>query len=103
MYAVTGPSGTVLKNRDGGLVSLSNIRSSLREALEPYPDLKWVTPHSFRRSVGTVVRDGLGIDAAQQQLGHLQRETTERHYAQWRNVGPDVRAALDEWAGKGNK
>lgn len=103
LYAVTGPSGTVLKNRASGLVSLSNIRSSLREALEPYPDLKWVTPHSFRRSVGTVVRDGLGIDAAQQQLGHLQRETTERHYAQWRNVGPDVRAALDEWAGKGKK
>ncbi|WP_100485990.1 tyrosine-type recombinase/integrase [Mycobacteroides abscessus] len=103
LYAITGPSGTVLKNRDGGLVSLSNIRSSLREALEPYPDLKWVTPHSFRRSVGTVVRDELGIDAAQQQLGHLQRETTERHYAQRRNVGPDVRAALDEWAGQGDK
>ncbi|MEU9805584.1 tyrosine-type recombinase/integrase [Mycobacterium sp. NPDC050853] len=103
LYAITGPSGTVLKNRNGGLLSLSNIRSSLREALEPYPDLKWVTPHSFRRSVGTVVRDELGIDAAQQQLGHLQRETTERHYAQRRNVGPDVRAALDEWAGQGNK
>lgn len=37
LYAITGPSGTVLKNRSGGLLSLSYIRSSLREALEPYP------------------------------------------------------------------
>jgi len=59
LYGVTGPAGTVLKNRDGGLVSLSNIRSSLREALAPHEHLKWVTPHSFRRTTGTVVRDGL--------------------------------------------
>lgn len=101
LYAITGPSGTVLKNRNGGLLSLSNIRSSLREALEPHPDLKWVTPHSFRRSVGTVVRDGLGIDAAQQQLGHLQRDTTEKHYVERSTSGPDTRAALEEWAGQG--
>lgn len=100
LYAITGPSGTVLKNRDGGLVGLSNIRSSLREALEPHPDLKWVTPHSFRRSVGTVVTEELGIDAAQQSLGHAQRETTERHYVQRSTAGPDTRAALDKWAGQ---
>lgn len=64
------PDATVLTNRDGGLVSLSNIRSALREAL---------TPHSFRRSVATAVRDGLGIEAAQQQLGHAEMATTEQH------------------------
>ncbi|KPG25862.1 tyrosine-type recombinase/integrase [Mycobacteroides immunogenum] len=103
LYAITGPSGTVLKNRNGGLLSLSNIRSSLREALEPYPDLKWVTPHSFRRSVGTVVTEGMGIDAAQQSLGHAQRETTERHYVQRSTSGPDTRAVLEQWAGQANK
>lgn len=101
LYGVTGPDGTVLKNRDGGLVSLSNIRSSLREALEPYPDLKWVTPHSFRRTTGTVVRDGLGVEAAQQQLGHAQLATTEGHYVQRVTLGPDTRAVLDEWASNG--
>lgn len=103
LYAITGPSGTVLKNRNGGLLSLSNIRSSLRDALESYPDLKWVTPHSFRRSVGTVVAQELGIDAAQQSLGHTQRETTERHYVQRSTSGPDTRAVLDQWAGHANK
>lgn len=102
LYGVTGPDGTVLKNRDGGLVSLSNIRSSLREALAPHEDLKWVTPHSFRRTVGTVVRDGLGVEAAQHQLGHAQLATTEGHYVQRVTTGPDTRAVLDKWASNGN-
>lgn len=98
----TAPEATVLTNRDGGLVSLSNIRSALREALAPHEDLRWITPHSFRRSVATVVRDGLGIEAAQQ-LGHSEMATTEQHYAQRRTTGPDARAVLDKWAGQGNK
>lgn len=102
LYALTGPDGTVLKNRDGGLVSLSNIRSSLREALAPHEELRWVTPHSFRRSVATVVRDGLGVEAAQQQLSHAQLATTEGHYVQRITAGPDTRAVLEEWASNGN-
>lgn len=98
LYGVTGPDGTVLKNRDGGLVSLSNIRSSLREALADHEHLQWVTPHSFRRTTGTVVRDGLGVEAAQQQLGHAQLATTEGHYVQRVTTGPDTRAVLDKWA-----
>lgn len=94
----TAPEATVLTNRDGGLVSLSNIRSALREALAPHEDLRWMTPHSFRRSVATVV----GIEAAQQHLGHSEMATTEQHYAQRRTTGPDARAVLDKWAGQGN-
>ncbi|MGV0746257.1 tyrosine-type recombinase/integrase [Mycolicibacterium sp. XJ870] len=101
LYGVTGPDGTVLKNRDGGLVSLSNIRSSLREALAPHEHLRWVSPHSFRRTTGTVVRDGLGVEAAQHQLGHAQLATTEGHYVQRVTSGPDTRAVLDKWASNG--
>lgn len=98
LYAVTGPAGSVLANRDGGLVALTNIRSALREALAEYPDLRWVTPHSFRRSVATVVRDGLGVEAAQRQLSHAQLATTEGHYVQRVTAGPDSRAVLEKWA-----
>lgn len=99
LYAETGPDGPVLTNRDGGWVSASNIASSLRDALKPYPHLHWVHPYSFRRTVATVVRDGMGIDAAQQQLSHAKRDTTEQHYAQRRTTGPDARAVLDKFAG----
>lgn len=98
LYAITGPDGPVLTNRDGGWISASNIASSLREALAPHEHLKWVTPHSFRRSVATVVRDGLGVEAAQRQLSHAQLATTEGHYLQRVTAGPDTRAVLDKWA-----
>jgi integrase len=55
--------GPVFANRDGGWMSLANLRRSLRSAL---PDeLLWVTPYSFRRTVATVVRDDLGPAQAQ--------------------------------------
>ncbi len=92
--------GPVLASSSGGWVSLSSISKQFRAALNPHPELHWVTPHSFRRSVATVVRDGLGIEAAQAQLSHSQLSTTEQHYAQKRTVGPDARAVLDKWAGQ---
>ncbi|WP_371750573.1 hypothetical protein [Mycobacteroides sp. LB1] len=49
-----------------------------------------------------MVAEELGIDAAQQSLGHAQRETTERHYVQRSTSGPDTRAVLDNWAGTQN-
>lgn len=92
-------SGPVFANRDGGWVSLANMRRSLRAALPD--DLRWCTPHSFRRTAGTVVRDKLGVEAAQQQLGHAHLATTEGHYVQRKTMGPDVRDALDEFAAGG--
>ncbi|AOT25777.1 tyrosine integrase [Mycobacterium phage Tortellini] len=101
LFGQTGSAdGPVLVSASGGWVSLSNISKQFRAALRPYPELKWVTPHSFRRTVGTVVRDGLGIEAAQAQLSHSQLSTTEQHYAQRRTMGPDARAVLDKWAGQ---
>jgi integrase len=55
-------------DRDGGWMSLANMRRTLRAALPD--DLAWVTPHSFRRTVASVVRDAHGPAAAQQQLSH---------------------------------
>ncbi|OHU60345.1 integrase [Mycobacteroides chelonae] len=92
----SGMDGPVFANREGGWVSLANLRRSLRDAL---PDeLAWVTPHSFRRTVGTVVRNAHGAEAAQQQLSHAELATTERHYLQRVSQGPDVREALDKFA-----
>ena len=92
-----GLEGPIFVNRDGGWVSLANLRRALRAAL---PDeLAWVTPHSFRRTVATVVRDAHGPAAAQQQLSHAKLATTEAHYLQRQTRGPDVRAVLDKYTG----
>ena len=54
----------------------------------------WITPHSLRRSVATVI--GIGdLQAAANQLGHSATAVTERHYVQRTGQGPDARALLD--------
>jgi integrase len=63
----------------GGRISLANMRRALRAALPD--DLSWVTPHSFRRTGATVVRDAHGPAAAQQQLSHAKLATTDAHYS----------------------
>lgn len=92
----TDPDGPVFANRDGGWMSLANLRRSLRAALPE--ELRWVTPYSFRRTVATVVRDDLGPAQAQAQLSHAKLSTTEQHYLQRRTHGPDVRSTLDRYA-----
>lgn len=90
--------GPVFANRNGGWISLANMRRSLRAAL-PEDLRSKVTPHTFRRAVATVVRDALGSEKAQQQLSHAKLATTEKHYLQRHTRGPDVRAVLDEYTG----
>ncbi len=92
----TGPAGPVFASRSGGWMSLANLRRGLRAALPD--DLRWVTPHSFRRTVATVVRDDHGPALAQQQLSHSKLATTEAHYLQRHTHGPDVRGTLDRFA-----
>lgn len=91
-----GPDGPVFASRTGGWMSLANVRRSLRAALPE--ELRWVTPHSFRRTVATVVRDEHGPALAQQQLSHAKLSTTEAHYLQRQTHGPDVRETLDRFA-----
>jgi integrase len=91
-----GP-GPVFANRVGGWMSLNSLRHQLRAALPEH--LTWATPHSFRRTVATVVRNAVGAELAQQQLSHAKLATTEAHYLQRRTRGPDVGAVLDKYAG----
>lgn len=55
-----------------------------------------LTPRSFRKTVATVVRDELGIEAARNQLGHEETKTTERSYADEVHRGPAVAAVLSK-------
>jgi integrase len=90
------PLEPLFANRNGGWTSLGYMRSQLRKALPE--DLRWVTPHSFRRTVATVVSDHLGPAAAQRQLDHHKLDTTETHYIVRPSIGPDAREVLDRFA-----
>lgn len=70
-----------------------NYRTTWRAALAGTP-YAGITPKSFRKTVATVVRDELGIDAAKEQLGHEDKKTTEAHYADEIHRGPASAAIL---------
>lgn len=95
MVAENDPDAPVFANRDGGWMSLANLRRSLRAALPE--DLRWIQFKSFRPTVATVVRDGLSPGDAQAQLSHAKLSTTEAHYFERHTHGPDVRAVLDDF------
>ncbi|OBB95387.1 tyrosine-type recombinase/integrase [Mycobacterium sp. 852002-40037_SCH5390672] len=96
LLSETGPEGPVFANRNGGWMSLANMRRSLRAALPE--ELRWVVPKVCRSTVASVVRDDHGPALAQQQLSHAQLATTEAHYLQRQTRGPDVRKTLDNFA-----
>lgn len=59
-------------------------------------DVSWVTPHSFRDTVATVLADKVSLLAASQQLGHSDSTITEHHYLQRPTAGPAVANVLDQ-------
>lgn len=71
----------------------NNYRTSWRAALA---GTAWsgITPKSFRKTVATVLRDEMGIEAARDQLGHEEAKTTQRVYADEVHRGPAAAAIL---------
>ncbi|NVM98406.1 site-specific integrase [Arthrobacter sp. SDTb3-6] len=49
----------------------------------------WVTPHTFRKSVGTILANTQGMSAATAQLGHSSEQITSKHYVQKTHEAPD--------------
>jgi integrase len=80
----------------GTLRSPNNMRTQWRVFREAhdYPD--WLVPKSCRKTVATLIRDGVDIDAAAQQLGHTDTRWTRDHYTGRIHDGPDVRALLEQ-------
>ncbi|WP_344783947.1 site-specific integrase [Gordonia caeni] len=103
------PSGLIFPSRAGTPRSPANVRRQLREARQnvvldaqgnadgPADMFDWVTPHTLRRTVGTVVADEYGTEVAAEQLGNT-REVLERHYRERRAQARDVTSALDTLA-----
>lgn len=102
--------GLIFPSRTGGPRTPANVRRQLRQAREtivydrsgvadgPADMFEWVTPHSFRKTVATIIDSVAGMDAAAGQLGHSSPEITRKHYVQRAAVAADMRHALNRLA-----
>ena len=59
---------------------------------------EWVTPHTFRKSVATLVNDEVGSEIAAQQLGHSSDEITKAYYIEKSAKAPDISELLQQFA-----
>ena len=89
----------VFASRTGKWLWPNNIRTRLRAAVTDHEDLLGTTPHTLRRTVGTLIAHERGLDGAREQLGHSDPSVTWRAYVAPRAVAPDVRDLLDRFFG----
>lgn len=95
-----GPDDPIFASRNHTWLQPDNARRSLRCALQRQADLKWVSPHVFRKTVATVLSgQGLVTEAAAQ-LGHVSEEITKKFYVQKAATAPDVSQALEVLSGR---
>ncbi len=84
-------------NASGSWVWPANIRTRLREATVAVQGLVGISPHTLRRSVGTLIAHERGTDAARDQLGHQDASVTGTFYVAKRLMAPDLRDVLDQF------
>ena len=75
----------------------NNFRRQLREALQGTA-FEWVTPHSFRRTVATLLDRERSTDHAAAQLGHSDVAVAKAHYIAKAHHAPDVSDVLQQLA-----
>ncbi|GAA1519292.1 hypothetical protein GCM10009788_24080 [Nocardioides humi] len=76
-------------------LTTNNVRRRLRAVLDE-AGIGGVTPHSFRRTVATVLDRAAGADLAAEMLGHTSSEITKQHYIEPdENVNPMTAEILE--------
>lgn len=95
-FSQGGPSadGLIFPTRTRAARWPVNVRTAWRKVRGD--DYTWVKPHTFRKTVATLVERELGMGAASIQLGHSGIGVTERHYVMRAVEAPDTRTALDK-------
>lgn len=90
---VANAHDVVFPSTNGTLRDPGSVRKQISKVLAP-AGLGWVTPHTFRKTVATVLDSAEDLRTAADQLGHAGTEVTRRHYVQKTHQGPDARDVL---------
>ena len=85
----------LFETRTGNVVSMANVRRSLRKvrAWADLPD--WIVPHVLRKSVATKITGQHGTDDGMRIMGQSDIRTLEKHYDKRGTVSYGVTSALE--------
>ncbi|MEU8376558.1 tyrosine-type recombinase/integrase [Micromonospora sp. NPDC048894] len=84
----------IFASRRGTWLSPNNVRRQWRQARAD-TDLAWVTPHTFRKTVATLIKEEKDTKSASAQLGHSSEEVTDTYYIAKPVQAPDVSDILE--------
>ncbi|MFG1902499.1 tyrosine-type recombinase/integrase [Micromonospora carbonacea] len=99
LNAADNPNDAIFPSRRGTWLSPPNVRRQWRAARAD-TGLEWVTPHTFRKTVATLIDKEANTDSAAAQLGHKTKETTKKHYIVKPAIAPDSSNILEQLGGR---
>ncbi|WP_431937014.1 tyrosine-type recombinase/integrase [Micromonospora sp. RP3T] len=93
------PLDAIFASRRGTWLSPQNVRRQWRQA-RAETGLEWVTPHTFRKTVATLIDKESDADSAAAQLGHKTKEMTKKYYIVKPALAPDSSGILEQLGAK---
>ncbi len=84
--------------RNGTWQQVNNVERRWRQ-IRKDTGLDWVTPHTFRKTVATLISERVNAETASHQLGHSSPAITREFYISKPAIAADVAHVLDELAG----
>ena len=102
LTAADNPHDAIFASRRGTWLSPNNVRRQWRQARAD-TDLDWVTPHTFRKTVATLIKEEADTKSAAAQLGHSSEEVTDTYYIAKPVQAPDVSDILERLAANPNR
>ncbi|WFE38021.1 site-specific integrase [Micromonospora sp. WMMD998] len=95
LNAADNPHDAIFASRRGTWLSPQNVRRQWRQARAD-AGLEWVTPHTFRKTVATLIDKEADTKSAAAQLGHATEQITNKHYIVKPALAPDSSDILEQ-------
>ncbi|ROO51288.1 site-specific recombinase XerD [Micromonospora sp. Llam0] len=95
LTAADNPHDAIFASRRGTWLSPHNVRRQWRQARAD-TGLEWVTPHTFRKTVATLIDKEADAKSAAAQLGHASEDVTNTFYIVKPALAPDSSHILEQ-------
>ncbi|MBX3099010.1 MAG: site-specific integrase [Salinibacterium sp.] len=97
--ATPNPLDLVFPSQKGSIREPGNLRRQWRDA-RAAAGFDWVVPHTFRKTVATLIDQERSTANAASQLGHSSQGLTASRYVQKAAIAPDVSDVLEAFASR---